>query len=68
MMPEMTGMELHEALLERFPEQAARMWFLTGGAFTERARAFLDRMQGRHLAKPFDAATLRALVDRFAGS
>src|SRR5439155_324873 len=34
MMPTMTGMELHSELRSRIPEQAQRMIFLTGGAFT----------------------------------
>jgi CheY-like chemotaxis protein len=38
MMPEMTGMDLYEELRERLPDCAARMVFLSGGAFTPRAR------------------------------
>ena len=41
MMPGMTGMDLHEALATAAPASAARMVFLTGGAFTARAQAFL---------------------------
>jgi signal transduction histidine kinase/DNA-binding NarL/FixJ family response regulator len=63
MMPTMTGMDLHEALLRAVPEQAARMIFLTGGAFTERARAFLSSVANARLDKPFDPAELRALVN-----
>src|SRR3990172_6472084 len=37
MMPEMTGMELHDEILRTAPELAERLVFLTGGAFTHRA-------------------------------
>jgi PAS domain S-box-containing protein len=61
MMPEMSGMELEERLAAEAPELVARTIYLTGGAFTERSRAFLaaDRP---HLEKPVDPASLRALV------
>ncbi|MGZ3460090.1 MAG: hybrid sensor histidine kinase/response regulator, partial [Archangium sp.] len=52
MMPQMTGMELHEELSHRAPELAARMLFLTGGAFTPDAQRFLS--EKRWLAKPFN--------------
>jgi hypothetical protein len=38
------------------------MIFLTGGAFTPRARAFLDDVPNLRLEKPFELSTLRALV------
>ncbi len=60
MMPDLTGMDLHERLTTLAPDQAERMVFLTGGAFTQRARAFL---RGRSfLEKPFDLSALEALV------
>jgi CheY-like chemotaxis protein len=62
MMPKMTGMDLHAELLRAVPEQAAQMVFLTGGAFTPRARAFLDGVPNQRLPKPFDMQQLRALV------
>src|SRR5207249_2888317 len=64
MMPQMTGMDLHEALAER-PELQPRIIFMTGGAFTPAARAFLDRVPNERLDKPFDTNALRALVRRF---
>jgi PAS domain S-box-containing protein len=62
MMPAMTGMELHHELSCIAPDQAKRMIFLTGGAFTERAREFLLDANREHIEKPFDAANLRAVV------
>jgi len=64
MMPDMTGMDLHADLLRVAPEQAARMIFLTGGAFTANAWQFLSETTHEHLDKPFDPATLRATVRR----
>jgi CheY-like chemotaxis protein len=60
-MPELTGMELHE--LERLDAELAwRAVFITGGAYTASARAFAERMGDRVIAKPFDVVTLRAAV------
>jgi CheY-like chemotaxis protein len=59
MMPEMTGMELHATLAREAPGQAERMVFLTGGAFTEAARAFLENTQLPWLEKPFEPERLR---------
>jgi PAS domain S-box-containing protein len=61
-MPEMTGMDLHRALSELVPEQAARMIFMTGGAFTGEAQRFLADGPKPYLQKPFDFDHLRALV------
>ncbi len=62
MMPVMTGVDLHSELARTAPDQAACMVFLTGGAFTPRARAFLDEVPNPRLDKPFELSTLRALV------
>jgi CheY-like chemotaxis protein/two-component sensor histidine kinase len=62
MMPQMTGMELHAELEVIAPEQARRMVVMTGGAFTDRAREFLDRVALPRFEKPFDSASLRATV------
>jgi CheY-like chemotaxis protein len=64
MMPDMTGMDLHQELSRVAPEQAARMVFLTGGAFTERAWQFLADTAPDHLDKPVDPHALRAIVRR----
>jgi CheY-like chemotaxis protein len=64
MMPEMTGMALHEKLLVEAPALASRMVFLTGGAFTREAAEFLDRVPNARLEKPFTPAQLRMAVAR----
>jgi PAS domain S-box-containing protein len=65
MMPDMTGMDFHRELLLVAPEQADRMIFITGGAFTEKARAFLSETPKEHIDKPFYSANLRAIVQRY---
>lgn len=62
MMPEVTGMDLHAALSRSRPELASRMVFVSGGAFTVRAREFLDTVPNLRLEKPFDPRQLRHLV------
>jgi signal transduction histidine kinase/ActR/RegA family two-component response regulator len=69
MMPVMTGMDLHAELERVDPAQASRMVFLTGGAFTPRAREFLSRVTNPKLEKPFDPQGLRNFVrDRVTAS
>lgn len=62
MMPAMTGMELHAALVRVDPDQADRMIFLTGGACSDEAQAFLARFPNARIEKPFEAVALQALV------
>ena len=62
MMPEMSGMDFYEKLLNEAAEQCESVVFLTGGAFTQRAREFLDEVPNPRLEKPFDARALRFIV------
>jgi PAS domain S-box-containing protein len=62
MMPVLTGMDFYHRLSEMDSAQAARVVFLTGGAFTPKARAFLDEVENARLEKPFDVYRLRTLV------
>jgi CheY-like chemotaxis protein len=62
MMPDVTGMDFHDELRSASPALAARIIFMTGGAFTTRAREFLDEVPNARVEKPFDAQGLRALV------
>jgi len=64
MMPEMTGMEFSAWLERHDPRQAEKVIFLTGGAFTHEAQAFLDAKARQHFEKPFDLWQLRHLVQR----
>jgi signal transduction histidine kinase len=62
MMPDVTGMDLHAELLREVPEQAAKVVFMTGGAFTGRAREFLNGVSNPRIEKPFEAVGLKTLV------
>jgi CheY-like chemotaxis protein len=62
MMPDLTGMGLYEELQRTAPDQASRMIFLTGGAFTTAAQEFLAATENTHLEKPIAPDSLRALV------
>ncbi|MCP3102625.1 ATP-binding protein [Myxococcus sp. K15C18031901] len=62
MMPEMTGMDLYEALRRTVPAVAERVVFITGGAFTPTARNFLERVENPRVEKPFDPEALRGLI------
>ena len=62
MMPHMTGMDFYAALEKEAPEVATQVMFLTGGAFTQGARDFLERTAAPTVEKPFDLKSMRALV------
>jgi CheY-like chemotaxis protein/anti-sigma regulatory factor (Ser/Thr protein kinase) len=62
MMPEVTGMQIHDELSRSVPDQANRMVFLTGGAFTSGAREFLDTVSNPRIDKPFEMTNLLAIV------
>jgi CheY-like chemotaxis protein len=68
MMPVMSGIELLEELARTVPEQADRLIFISGGAFTPKVKALLDRIRNRRLEKPFAASGLRALVRSLVGA
>ena len=62
MMPDMTGVDFYNELHAFAPERAADIVFMTGGAFTPKARTFLDTVSNERLEKPFDMVTLKNLV------
>jgi len=68
LMPEVTGIELYRALQEAIPDQAARVVFITGGATSEAARAFLEEHGGRVVHKPFRPSEIEATVAALAAS
>jgi signal transduction histidine kinase len=62
MMPDLSGMEVHAELQALAPDQAQRVIFLTGGAFSAAAQAYLDRVPNPKIGKPIESAALLALI------
>ena len=63
-MPTMSGMELAERLMALDPACRERLVFLTGGAVTAEARAFLEVTEHRVLAKPVPVEVLFDVVNQ----
>jgi signal transduction histidine kinase len=66
MMPDITGMELHQRLRQIDPDQAKRVVFLTGGAFTPESRLYLDGVANRIVDKPFRTVELLSVIGEVA--
>ena len=64
MMPEMSGMDFYDELSRSLPQVTERVVFVSGGAFTPRAHAFLDRVANERIDKPFNAQGIRNIVQR----
>jgi PAS domain S-box-containing protein len=63
MMPKMSGAQFYEELNRFRPAMARAIAFVSGGAFTPSARAFLDSVPNARMEKPFDALQLRKIVN-----
>jgi two-component system cell cycle sensor histidine kinase/response regulator CckA len=61
-MPEMTGMDVYRAALQRAKPLHHRIVFMTGGAFTQRARDFLESVPNLRIEKPFELAYLERTI------
>jgi CheY-like chemotaxis protein len=61
-MPGIGGDELYGMVMAVAPEQAKRIVFISGGATTARAQAFIDTVPNLVLRKPFDTSKLRQLI------
>jgi hypothetical protein len=64
----MTGMDFHTALSRSHPNLCRRVIFMSGGAFTQAAREFLETVPNRRIDKPIDAPALRLLIEGSLGS
>ena len=64
MMPDLTGMDVFEEVVQKRPALRSRFVFTTGGAVTERARAFIEQMPDQRLDKPFRLEQVEALLHR----
>lgn len=68
MMPEMTGVDFYHTLRAANPALAERIVFLTGGAFSESAEAFLANCANLVVLKPFKVLGLRKVVADYVGT
>lgn len=62
-MPEMSGIELHHELTQRFPDYAHRMVFLTGDALPPETRDSLEEYGCRFIDKPFHLEDLQESIN-----
>ncbi len=62
MMPGMSGIELFRALAVKSPGLEERLVFMTGGAFTAEAEAFLEEVSNARVEKPFDFSSVDQLL------
>ncbi|MCA9705483.1 MAG: response regulator [Myxococcales bacterium] len=68
MMPEISGMDVFAHINRTRPDYGKRFVFMTGGAFTPKAREFLESIANEHIEKPFSIRELRNLVSKRAAS
>jgi len=66
MMPALPGSELYYRAIRSRPELTQRFVFMTGGAFTQYGRAFLETVGCPVLHKPFDAVAVLESVQTLA--
>ncbi|MEO7093046.1 MAG: ATP-binding protein, partial [Polyangiales bacterium] len=62
MMPDVSGIDLFRTLEAAGDRRVGRFVFMTGGAFTARAREFLDGVPAPTIDKPFDLDRVRELI------
>jgi PAS domain S-box-containing protein len=66
MMPDVSGMDVYAHISTARPDYGKRFVFMTGGAFTPKAREFLESVPNEHIEKPFSIRELRNLVSKRA--
>jgi CheY-like chemotaxis protein len=64
LMPTISGADLYWRIREIAPHEAARIVFITGGAYIPEVRRFLDMVPNVCLEKPCDPNALRSFVGR----
>jgi DNA-binding NtrC family response regulator len=62
MMAEYTGMDFHADLARDLPDLAARVIFMTGGAFTLQAQQYVAAVSNPCIPKPFDFGALKRMI------
>lgn len=66
MMPGLSGMDVYRQAVSQNAALKSRFVFMTGGAFTPGARAFMDETSSLVLEKPFNLREVRAIADGVA--
>ncbi len=64
MMPDMTGVDVYEAVVARRPHLSQRFVFISGGGASNRCRRFMEENEDRVLAKPIAPEALVQLLQR----
>jgi PAS domain S-box-containing protein len=67
-MPEMSGIDLFEAIHREHPGLERRIVFMTDGAFHSRAAEFLAGIENTRLEKPFDLVRVERIVREMAAA
>lgn len=67
-MPDMSGVELYQAVKQQWPTLAKRFIFITGGAFSAEARRFLEDGDIACINKPFQLRELLELIEARVGA
>jgi CheY-like chemotaxis protein/anti-sigma regulatory factor (Ser/Thr protein kinase) len=62
-MPKMNGQEFYQHAVQKKPELARRVVFLTGDVVNEETQAFLQSTGNPHLSKPFQLARVERIVE-----
>ena len=62
MMPRLSGMALHSWLADQDASLAEQVVFISGGAFTPGASAYLAGVDNLHVDKPFDTISFKKLT------
>jgi signal transduction histidine kinase len=63
MMPDRTGLDLHQLLQSRHPDLLSRVVFMSGGTFTPVLSAFLETVPNTCLKKPFPKDELERAIE-----
>jgi len=68
MMPTLTGVDLHQHVIDKNPTLAHKFVFMTGGTYTARARDYLEKVPNPRLTKPFEMQDLFAAIEDVVGA
>ena len=63
MMPDLGGAEIYQTVRQRWPGLERRIVFMTGGAFSTQARAFLESVDNPCLEKPFNLPAIHQAIE-----